>query len=235
MNKEERIGEEQEIDLLELFLYLLSKWKIILLAVFLGGGISFMLYQYTVKPVYKANAELYITNSGTVIDFQDVQLSAELTVDYEEIILSRLVLKKVISDQQLDADYKALKERITVTNPKDSHCLVIAVTADTSEEAVRVTNSLVKYGIDQIYRIVGKDQPSVIDSAEADAVEMVQPSKKKFVLIGALLGVVLVCIVYVIFFFMDSTLKYEEDIEKYLGMNVLAIVPEDDCGKRRKQ
>lgn len=221
-----KIDENEEIDLLELTMFLVGRWKLILLALVIGGGIGAAIYIGTVQPIYKANAELYITNSDTVIDFQDVQLSAELTVDYEEILLSRKVLKKVIEDQNLGISYRDLKQRVSVTNPTDSHCLIISVTADTAEEAIHVTNSILKYGIDQIYRIVGENEPAVIDSAEADAVDEVQPSIVKYAALGILCGMVLICALFVMQYLMDTTLKSDEDVEKYMKLDVLAVVPE---------
>lgn len=181
------------IDLLDLFMFLIRRWKSLLFVMILGGIIGVAAYQATVQPVYQADAEIYITNSNTVIDFQDVQLSAELTVDYQEILLSRRVLKKVIENQKLGIEYDELKKRITVKNPDGSHCLVVSVTADSEKEAVNVTNSILKYGIDQIYRIVGENEPAVIDYAEADAVNEVQPSVLKYGLLGILCGLLGIC------------------------------------------
>ena len=75
--------QEDTIDLLELFFVLLSHWKIILLVVFLFGGIAGLYNKYMVKPMYQAKAQIYITNTDEMISIQNVQLSAALTVDYE--------------------------------------------------------------------------------------------------------------------------------------------------------
>lgn len=217
----------EEIDLLELAMFLLRKWLLLILALLLGSGIGLAVHQLTVKPSYEANTEIYITNSNTLVSFQDIQLSAELTADYQEILLSRQVLKNVIADQQLNLDYATLRNMISIKNPSDSHCLKIFVTAETPEKAVRIANSIVFYGIDQIYRIVGRDEPATIDRAEVDAVKEVTPSLKKYCLIGAGIAEILVVGILVIRFLLDSTLKSEEDVEKYLQLPVLVAVPKN--------
>ena len=218
--------DEDTIDLLELFFVLLGQWKLILVVMLTGGILAGAYHYIFISPAYRANAEIYITNTDAVISFQDVQLSAELTVDYEEILRSRSVLKKVIRDQKLDMSYKELSEMITISNPKDSHCLKIFVQGPEPNQAIGIANSLVKFGIDQIYRVVGNNEPSVIDSAEADAVEVIRPRRLKYVVLGAAAGGILVCGLLVLGFLLDMTLKTEEDIEKYMGLTVLAAVPE---------
>lgn len=246
MGKNERTGTapvnyqtEDTIDLLELFFVLLDHWKSILLVMILCGGLAGAYNHYLIQSTYRANAEIYITNTDTVISFQDVQLSAALTVDYEEIIRSRTVLKKVIKEQKLDMTYMQLGKMITVNNPADSHCLKIYVESPDPQLSVSITNSLVKYGTDQIFRVAGNDEPTIIDYAEDDAVEEIRPSLKKHVAMGALAGAFVLCAFIVMMSLLDTTIKTEEDIEKHMGYTVLASIPEyeelNDSGKTEKQ
>lgn len=216
---------EEEIDLLEILFAWLSHWKWIVLTAFLCGGIAGLYNHFLIKPDYRANAEIYITNTDTMISFQDVQLSAALTVDYEEILRSRRILKKVIDDQNLDLTYKELSDMITISNPEDSHCLKICVEFSEPDTCVNILNSLLKYGVDGIYRVVGNDEPVIIDSAEADAVEVIKPGLVRYTAMGALLGAVLVCFIITLQVVMDMTLKTEEDVQKYMSLPVLACVP----------
>lgn len=60
------------------------------------------------KPSYQAKTQIYITNTDQMINIQNVQLSAALTVDYEEILRSFTVLQKVIDAMELDMGYEVL-------------------------------------------------------------------------------------------------------------------------------
>lgn len=222
----QKTNTEDTIDLLELFFALLDYWKPILLAMFLCGGLAGLYNHYMIQSIYRANAEIYITNTDTVISLQDVQLSAALTVDYEEIIRSRTVLKKVIRELELDMTHEELGNIITVNNPKDSHCLRIYVETPDPRQSVKIANCLVKFSVDQIYRVAGNDEPTIIDYAESDAVKEIRPSLFKFVATGAMAGAFVVCGFVVLIFLLDTTLKTEEDIEKYMGYTVLASIPE---------
>lgn len=218
---------ENEIDLLELFFAIISRWKILLVVVVIGAITAGLYNCFLIKPTYQAEAEIYITNTDAVINVQDVQLSSELTVDYERIIMSRTVLKKVIDELNLNMSHSELKELITVNNPEDSHILLIDVETSDPRKSIAITNTLVKYGIDQIYRVVGNDEPTIIDSAQADAVNVLKPSLIKYVAMGGMLGAFAVCAIIVISVLMDTTLKSQEDIEKYLELPLIGEVPEN--------
>lgn len=234
---QERSLEEEEytIDLLELFWGIFRHWKGILCAMLLFGGIAGAINHYWVKPSYQASSKIYITSTNTVINIQELQLSDELTVDYEQILLSRTVLKKVISNLGLDMTYEELSKLVSISNPQGSHCLDIKVTCPQPETAVEITNCLVRIGVDQMYRIVGHEEPSIIDPAELDAVENVKPSAVKYAVVGALLGMVLVCGAVVVEYLLDNTVKTEEDVLRCMDLPVLASIPEDESQSEQAQ
>lgn len=51
------------------------------------------------------------------------------------------------------------------------------------------------------------------------------PSNGKNAMIGAMLGIVLVCGLTVVEELLNDTIQTEEDVEKYMGLTVLASVP----------
>ena len=226
---------ENTIDLLELFRAILRHWKMILCAMILCGGAAGAVNYFLVAPSYQANSKIYISNTGTVINIQELQLSDELTVDYEQIILSRTVLKKVIEELNLDMTYQELDKIISVNNPQGSHCLDITVTSPRPETAVEITNCLVRVGLEQMHSAVGHEEPSVIDPAEMDAVVNVKPSLAKYAVLGALLGAVLVCGGTAATFLLDNTVKTEEDVQSVMDLPVLASIPADESQNQKAE
>ena len=59
---------------------------------------------------------------------------------------------------------------------------------------------------------------------------------KKNIALGILLGVMVSCGIVVILTLMDDTIKSEEDVEHYLGIPTLAVVPDrkDFLNNKRK-
>ena len=218
-------SQEDVIDLGEIFFSLLHGWKELLLCLLVGAALAGAYHTYSVKPSYQASTDLFITSTDSVISLQDLQIGAALTSDYQNIITSRQVLNKVISDLQLNIDYKALNKLITVTNPSGTH--IVHTTVTTSDLALSrdIANDLLLVSIDQIYQIVGTSRPTIIDYSEARAVEDVTPGIIRYMAIGAVLGMLLMAAVIVVKYVMNSTIKSVDDVERYLQLPMLAAVP----------
>lgn len=218
-------NDEVEIDLVELFFVMLHHWRAFLLAMLLGATLLGAYHTYFVKPSYSASTEFYITNSDSVISLADLNLGNALTADYQTIIKSRAVLNKVIQDLGLDTDYRSLAKLITVSNPNDTHIIHMTVVTSDLTLSRDIVNDLLSVSIDRIYQIIGTNEPTIIDYSEAEAVDDVTPSIIKYMLIGALIGAVLVAAFVVLRSVMDSTIKSDDDVERYLRLPVLAAVP----------
>jgi capsular polysaccharide biosynthesis protein len=213
------------IDLQELFWVILARWKAILVAMLAGALLFGAYHTFLMKPVYQADASIFITNTNSMITISDLQLSSALTEDYAKIIKSRTVLKQVIEDMDLDMNFKQLSNLVSVTNPSDSHIITITVTCSDMELSRNIANSLMNVGIDRIYQVIGSSEPTVIDYSEAEAVTEISAGLLHYIEMGALLGAVLVCALIVLRFLTDTTLKSEDDLRNYLHMPVLAVVP----------
>lgn len=226
-----REDDELTIDLMELFYAWKRRWLAILACVVVLGGVMGVYCQFFIPNSYQADASIYITSSDSLVSFSDLQLSSALTQDYENIIKSRHVLVEVINNLGLQVDYDTLNSMVTVTNPEDSHIIEISVTCEVPEDAVTIANEVMQVSVEEIYKIIGSSEPSILDESEAQYVTNVKPSTLRYIGIGVLLGLVLSCGVIAIRVIMDTTIKSEEDVTTYLGLPVLAVVPENDLKK----
>ncbi|MCC8051286.1 MAG: hypothetical protein LIP10_11625 [Clostridiales bacterium] len=217
--------QPEQIDLKELFFMLLAHWRMILLSVLAGAALFGAYCTFMLDPSFQTEASIYITSTDSVISISDLQLSAALTEDYAKIINSRTVLNKVIDELGLDLDYKALRKLISVNNPDSTHIVEITVTCSDPELCRDITNALVDIGVNQIYQVIGSSMPTVIDFSAAESVEDVSDSLTSWLVKGGLLGGILICAILVMRSLMDTTLKTEEDLERYLGIPVLSSVP----------
>lgn len=217
--------EEDVIDLREVFFVLINGWKAIFLAMLFGAAVFGAYRHFLVSPAYQADAVIYITNTDSAITFADLQLSSALTEDYANIIKSRTVLNRVINELQLDLNFKQLGELVRIENPDSTHIIHIYVTCDDLELSRNIANALMNISISQIYQTIGSSEPTVIDYAEAEAVVDVTPGLLKYMVIGAVLGALAVCAILIIRMLMNTTMKTEDDVDKYLHLPVLAAVP----------
>lgn len=218
-------GMEDTIDLKEIFYLLLHKWKPLLVAMLIGATLFGAYCTFMLKPTYRADASIYMTNTDSMITISDLQLGSALTEDYTHIIKSRTVLRRVINDLDLNLNFRQLASLITVNNPGSSHIIQIYVTTGDPEMSRNIANSLLNIGISQISQVIGSNTPTVIDPSIADAVVEQQPSLQRYVLMGAMAGFALVAAILIVRMLLDTTMKSEEDIEKYLKVSVLSSIP----------
>ena len=216
---------ESEIDLVEVFFTLVHSWRALILGALFGAVLLAAVHVFFIKPSFEASTELYITSNDSMISLQDLQIGTQVAEDYRLIIKSRSVLNQVIEAMQLDMSYDRLNSMVTVTNPNNTHIIKTAVRSGDLALSRDIANELLSVSIERIYQVVGTNEPSVIDYSEANAVEDVSISFSKFVLIGALVGFLLIAVIVIIRMVMNSTIRTEDDVEKYLGMTVLAAIP----------
>ena len=219
------------IDLVELAYVLLRRWKMLVLFTVVGALLAGAYHQFLVKPTYQADASIFITNTDSVITISDMQLSSALTEDYSKILTSRSVLKEVIEDQDLDMTYRQLSSQYGTTDSTGSRRYFAMSSSDFSVVSRNIANSLMNVGIHRIYQVIGTGEPNVIDYSESDSVVETTPGLKKYLMLGGMLGLVLACALITVRFLLDTTLKSEDDIAKYLRLPVLSVVPYYEEGK----
>ena len=226
--------QEQEIDLVEVFRALLSKaWLIILLSA-LGLGLMLGYTTLFMKPMYSSTSTIYILSKSTSItSLADIQLGTQISQDYQVIITSRPVLEKVIQNLGLNKTYEQLKGQITINNPSNTRFLEITVKDNDAYLAKKIVDELTAVSCETTAQVMGTQQPNVMDYGQVESAP-VSPSIKKNGIIGALLGFVLACAIIIIRFMMNDSIKTGEDVEKYLGLNVLGMIPLEEGVSKRK-
>lgn len=225
MGKDEMNNDEIEIDLLQLFRALRKRIWVILAAMVLCGGVAGAFSKLVLMPQYTSTAMMYILSKETTLtSLADLQIGSQLTQDYKIIVTSRPVLEDVIQKLQLDMTYKELKEKVVIDNPKDTRILSIAVTDPDPVLAKDLVDTIANTSSDYIGDIMEMIPPKMIESGVVPT-QKTSPSNSKNAILGALAGMVLVCGVTVAEVLMNDTVQSEDDVERYLGISVLASVP----------
>ena len=233
METKQMNNDEIEIDLREVFILLISRaWMIIAVGI-VTALIGFAISAFLIAPTYESTSKIYILNKQqeNTVTYSDVQLGTQLTKDYAELIKSRLVLEKVIEELNLTAineeiDYEAMLEKVEVTTPTDTRILSITVTDTDPVMAMNMANSVREAAAVHIKNVMDIEAVNVVETANLP-IEKAAPSIFKWTLIGGCLGAFLVMAVVLVIFFLDDTIKTSDDVEKYLGLSTLAMIPLD--------
>lgn len=232
-------NNEIEFDLLEIVHILFGRFWIILCAGFVTALICFAVSAYVLAPVYESTTKIYILNKtdNAAVTYTDVQMGTQLTKDYAELINSRYVLEKVIEQLSLEEmEYEGLMQKVSVNTPVDTRIVSITVEHTDPELAMRIANCIREVAGEHIQNVMDIDAVNVVETANMP-MEKSEPSIVKWTMIGGAIGVFLACAVILIIFLLDDTIKSSEDVEKYLGLSTLALIPvvlEDNTAKKRK-
>ncbi len=215
-----------EIDLQELVMLLVHRLWLIILCGIVTGALGFAISKFAITPMYESTTKVYILNKqeNNTLTYSDVQLGTQLTADYAQLIKGRDVLEQIITTCGLTENYGSFAERVTVETLTNTRIIAITVEDEDPVMAQFIANEIRKVAAEHIKNVMDIQAVNVAEEANLPEAPS-SPSIMKWTVIGALLGVFLCAIIVVIKFLMDDTIKTSEDIEKYLGLSTLAIIP----------
>ena len=240
MGKDNVQNDEVEIDIGHILSILWEKILVIIATGIIVGLAGFLVSKFLITPKYESETKLYVLNraNDSATTLSDVQLSTQLTKDYQILVTSAPVMNQVIKELGLNMKASELASTISVDTPSDTRVLQITVTSDNPKRAKDIADKVAQVSSKKICDIMKIEQVNVIEEgslSEEPAVDTVQ----KWTLIGLALGIVLSCAVIIIRSMLDDTVKTTEDVEKYFDLSTLAVIPiseemDDGLGKNKK-
>lgn len=222
--------DEIEIDLLELFYVLRKKLWLILLSGLITAVATWSVCTYFMTPMYKSKTQLYILarpSSITDLSLADLQIGNQLTQDYKILVKSRPVVMQVIENLELDMTYEELNNIIEVSSPSNTRILEIEVAYPDPNIAKQIVDELAAVAIERIATIMDTARPTIVEEGFAEP-KPSSPKTKRNTVIGGVLGMVVAAGICIMLHLLDDTIKDSEDVEKYLGLSTLGLIPVED-------
>lgn len=226
LNNNKLENDEVEIDLLELFQALKRKIWMILAGGLVCALIAGVFTSFFMVPVYTSTSSMLVLSKETTLtSIADLQLGSQLTNDYRVLIKSTTVLEQVIENLNLDMTPEVLNNSISIENPSDTRILEITVENTDPVMAKQIVDEVA-----EVSSVFVGDKMEVIPSKIIEEgkipADRTSPSVEKNTLMGLLIGMLICAAIIVAYAVMDDTIKSEEDITKYLGVTMLAAVPD---------
>lgn len=241
----ENKNEDIEIDLVDLFYLIKARLWVIILSGVICAAIAGSISSFLITPQYTSKTQLYILNKTASISsiMDSLQASSQLTQDYMVMVKSRTVVNKVIEDLDVDMKYEQMAGIISVSNPSQTRILEISCTYPNAEMAKKIVDEFANVSKKRIAELTDSKEPTIIDWGYASPTPS-GPNTTKNTLIGAFIGLFIAAGVIIVLHLMDDTIKDSDDIEKYLGLSTLGLIPLEagsgkqaqlDKKKRKKQ
>ena len=219
---------ETEIDLKELFLSFLDHIRLIILMGILGAAIAAIATFYFITPMYEATSKLYVLNSGdSAINLSDLQIGSYLASDFVEVFNTWEVHEMVIKNLGLHYTYSQLRGMLTVSNPSDTRILTLTVQSPSAKEAAAIANEYANVAIKFIAGTMATEEPNILSTALVPTSPS-SPSITRNILLGLVAGLALAIAGVTIQFVSDDKIKTSDEVMRYTGLSVLAIIPKVD-------
>ena len=220
--------EKFEIDVFQLVKVLWKRKFLIVLTAIIAGLVAFAYSSFVIKPQYTSTTRIYVVNRNQAdkpgLTNQDLQAGAYLVKDYREIILSQDVLEKVVVDQSLTMDAKALGKKVSVTVPADTRIVSISVRDGNPEEASRIANALREVAAQKIISVTRVSDVTTLEEARP-ATSPSSPNIRRNTMIATIAGVGFVTIIVLLVELLDDRVKRPEDIEEVMHISLLGVIP----------
>ena len=222
----------EDIDLKELFMIFWNKKIQIILLVILFAIIGAIYTIGFITPMYTSSTTLVLATSGSEntqdatnsITTTDVTLNSKLVSTYSELVKGKKVLRKVISNLNIDVEEEELRKNITVSSVKDTELIEITVANKNPKYSAQIANEIAKVFSEEVNEIYNINNIHVVDEAEiAENPSNINISKN--VIIFAFVGIVISIAYVLVANMLDTTVKSAEEIEKDYGIPVIAAIP----------
>ena len=237
----------EELDLKELFNMFWSKKLLIVICVLVFVIIGAVYSIGFVTPVYESYTTILLAKgerdteqtqvaTDSAITTTDITLNSKLVSTYSELVKSKDVIRKVISNLHMDLDEASVRRNISVSAYKDTEMIKVSVTNENPRYAAAIANETVKVFATKVEEYYNIKNVYVVDEAEISQ----KPSNVnhiKNIIIFAFAGFALAAGYIFIANMLDTTVKSAEEVEKICGAPVLASIVlhdfESDKGGRR--
>ena len=227
---------EETIDLREYFHIIKKRAWIIALITILAMVTSGIISFFVLSPVYEANTTLIVNteqnkSTNNMITGDQLAVTQKLTLTYGEIIKSRSVLNSVIKKLDLNMDYEDLEKSIKVSQVKDTQIMSITVQSTNPKIARDIANSIPTVFSKEVKRITKANSVEVIDKAITPE-NPVKPNMTINIAISAILGFIVGVFIVFVLEYMDNKIKSPQDIEKYIDLPILGVIPNENMDKK---
>jgi len=227
---------EEEISLVEIGQVLIKRWKLLIFLPILASALVYGYSAYTFVPEYVSSSTIIvmpfteeIEDSGVVR--HDVDSTRQVVESCKELTLSHDSMLRVIGEMNLPYSAQGLRSKVDIN-----------VSSDVTE--VQATDSDPEKAYEIATHLTGVLMEYITDTARLENVQILNPAtvpsspvNEGFglnVAVAFVLALMISVALAFLFEHLDNTIKTADDVQKYLGVQVLGVIPEIEEEDRRQ-
>ena len=123
---------------------------------------------------------------------------------------------------------------MAVSTPTDTRVISITVTDSSPVMAMKIANAVREAASIHIRNVMDIEAVNIVETANMPTYKA-SPSVGKNTMMGGMLGILIVAAIVILSHLMNDTIQTEEDVEKYLGISTLAMIPLNEADSKKKK
>ncbi|MBV4425505.1 YveK family protein [Clostridium tyrobutyricum] len=220
-------NEEMTLDLQDFFYIIKKRLKLIVLITLGCAVITGLVSVFLIKPTYEASSSIIVGKPTNNIktDNNDVMMYQNLVKTYAQIAQSDSVAKAALNKLNENITLDQFQKMVSVTPQEGTQILTIKADSKDPNEAAKVVDTMASSFISESKKVfpTGGDI-QIMDRAQIPN-KPVKPKKTLNVAIAFFLGLIVSVGISFLLEYQDNTIKTEDDIDRYLELPVIGVIP----------
>lgn len=223
---------EREIDIKRIFMELLYKAWVIILAGVIGGGVCYLYTSKCITPIYTASALMYVNNFSEDVQSKvvrvtnsDIDTSQALVQTYIAFLSSDQVLNGVADELEGKYTPQKLKNMMTATSVNDTELFKINISHPSPKEAEKIANVVADKAVAVISQYIDGSSIKVVDYATVPKSKS-YPSTSRNTLIGFVAGAGIATIIILLLLLFNEKISNEDDLNSLFEEPVIGRIPD---------
>ncbi|AMC94072.1 hypothetical protein AOC36_08745 [Erysipelothrix larvae] len=220
--------QEDEISIRELY-EIFKPYLLMIVAVgIVFSMVGYLGTKFLIAPMYQSTATLIVNNrrdtSDDSITNDEITSAKNLATVYSIIIKSDAVMGPVVENTNTGITTSQLAKNVSVSAVDSTQVIRVSVKDEDPLLAQKFVNEIVKVAPDIIIDMVEAGSVRVVSLPQVPT-SPVSPNTLMNAMIAGILGIMLSAGIVLVRHLMDRTFRSPDDIERYLGVPVIGIIP----------
>lgn len=232
----DRKERKLEVTAKDVFDILIKRWLIIVLCGLVVASAFLLGTKLFITPQYQSTTTIFVLNKANEdkLTSTDFQVSTHLTKDYARIIKSRDVAEQVVARLGLKTSASSIQGKISVETEDDTRIVTIVVKDADPVMAQQLAEAIREVSSKKIVEVMKVETVNVVDTASLPTSPS-SPNTRNNLVLGGALGCLLAIGFILLQHYSNDTIKNTDDVETYLGLNVLASIPTNETTAKKKK
>lgn len=225
---------ELTLDLRELIGMVKKRWLLIASITIISTSIAVFVNYRIIEPVYQSKCTIFVGKDLSMGDgdynSSDIAMYHKLMATYAEIACSRDVADRAENAMYDEVSSSEIRNGLSVSTKDENQIMSMSMQSYDPELAKEMLDAVIVGFFEKAKEIYPEGNTSIIDKPRVQH-SPISPNKKMNVAVAFCLGIMVSVGLVFLIEFMDNTIKKEEEIEKYLGIPVIGVIPEYNAKK----